>query len=156
MMQSTHLNPNSPLSAKKEGLKSFSFADFFLDLRLKFQASSYQVKLSCLFMGLGQICYKQIVKGILYFLVEVAMILFLAFKGIGMVYDLFTLARVEADPIGGVVGDNSVVMLIMGVFAFMIIGVYIVLYIANIKDCYKTFMLVNEGKKVPNFLVQKH
>ncbi len=152
MMQSTHLNPNSPLSAKKEGLKSFSFADFFLDLRLKFQASSYQVKLSCLFMGLGQICYKQIVKGILYFLVEVAMILFLAFKGIGMVYDLFTLARVEADPIGGVVGDNSVVMLIMGVFAFMIIGVYIVLYIANIKDCYKTFMLVNEGKKVPNFL----
>lgn len=149
MMQSLHSN-KSPLSAKE--LKNNSFADFFLNLRLKFHASSYQVKLSCLFMGLGQLFYKQYIKGILYFLVEVGMIIFMVLTGFKMIKGFFTLCVKLPDNIQLIEGDNSVVMLLMGIFAFMVIGVYLVLYISNIKDAYKTFMLVNEEKEIPSFL----
>ena len=69
-----------------------------------------------------------------------------------MIKGFFTLCVVEPDPIMGVAGDSSVVMLLMGVFAFMILGIYLVLYVSNIKDCYKTFMLKNEGKEIPSFI----
>lgn len=154
MMQSSHCDRKPPFKAICGWFlnKLTTIADFFQNLKLKFQASSYQVKLSILFMGLGQLFYKQFIKGLLYLLVEVAMILFLAIKGASMVKDLFTLCVNEPDPIMKIAGDNSVVMLLMGVFAFMIIGIYLVLYISNIKDCYKTFMLKNEGKEIPSFI----
>lgn len=107
-----------------------------------------------IFMGLGQFFYKQFVKGLLYFLVEAAMIYFMIAWGYKMVKGFFTLCVNLPDPIMGDLGkgDNSRDMLIMGVFTFMIIGIFIVLYISNIKDCYKTFMLKNEGKPIPNFI----
>lgn len=44
--------------------------------------SPYQVKLSCIFMGVGQLFCKQFTKGILLILLEIAFILFLAFSGV--------------------------------------------------------------------------
>ena len=164
MMQSLHSDNKNPFSAighffKKIGCKiwtsiknkALSIADFFLNLWLRFRASSYQVKLSMLFMGLGQLCYKQIIKGILYVLVEAAMIYFLIAFGFDFIKGFFTLCVNVADPILDIKGDNSRDMLLMGVFTFMIIAIYLYIYISNIKDCYKTFMLKNEGKEIPKF-----
>ena len=69
-----------------------------------------------------------------------------------MIKGFFTLCVKLPDNILQIKGDNSVVMLLMGIFAFMVVGVYLVLYISNIKDAYKTFMLVNEEKEIPSFL----
>ena len=113
-----------------------SISEFFENKKLEFKASSYQVKLSCLFMGLGQLFYKQFIKGILYLLTEIAMIAFMVLKGFSMIEGFFTLGLVAPDPILGIKGDNSVVFLIMGIFAWMIVAIFLVLYAANIKDCY--------------------
>ena len=43
--------------------------------------SSINTKLSMLFMGVGQIMRKQIVKGLLYLFVEIAFILYMVFFG---------------------------------------------------------------------------
>lgn len=129
-----------------------SISEFFENKKLEFKASSYQVKLSCLFMGLGQLFYKQFIKGILYLLTEIAMIAFMVLKGFSMIEGFFTLGLVAPDPILGIKGDNSVVFLIMGIFAWMIVAIFLVLYAANIKDCYKIYLLKSEGKEIPNFI----
>ena len=140
------------LPYKKSKNVFVSISETFKTKKLEFQASSYQVKLSCLFMGLGQLCYKQFTKGILYFLTEVAMIAFMIIKGFSMIEGFFTLGLVEPNAIMGIKGDNSVVLLIMGILAWMIIAIFIVLYKANIKDCYKMYLLKSEGKEIPNFI----
>ena len=52
--------------------------------------SPYQVKLSCIFMGVGQLFCKQFTKGILLILLEIAFILFLAFSGVSNIIGIFT------------------------------------------------------------------
>ena len=69
--------------------------DAFLNFRLRFSSYSKKTKASFLLMGLGQILYKQYIKGILYMLSEIAFILFFALKGRG------TAVRGKAEHPGG-------------------------------------------------------
>ena len=89
--------------------------DAFLNFRLRFSSYSKKTKASFLLMGLGQILYKQYIKGILYMLSEIAFILFFALKGGKMIAGFITLGTQEADPWLGVQGDNSVIMMILGI-----------------------------------------
>lgn len=102
-------------------------------------------------MGLGQLMYKQYAKGILYLLIEIAAVLFFAVIGFQWIVGFFTLGTVEADPWTGKEGDNSVIFLLLGIFALILLILFITLYISNIKDCYKTSRLVIENKKIPKF-----
>lgn len=102
-------------------------------------------------MGLGQMMYGQWGKGILYLLVQIAYVLYLIFAGSAHIFGFFTLGSVEANPWHGVDGDNSVVMLIMGVLAFIVTVIYIVLYVSNIKDAYATQKRTEEGKAPKTF-----
>lgn len=77
--------------------------------------SPYQVKLSCIFMGVGQLFCKQFTKGILLILLEIAFILFLVFSGVSNIIGIFTLGTNEGVPIMGIQGDNSVKMLAWGI-----------------------------------------
>ena len=87
-------------------------------------------------MGLGQLMYKQWAKGILYLLVQVAFLTYFVMKGAGDFIGFFTLGVKEGNAWYGVEGDNSVIMLLMGILSFIAIAFYIVIYIANIKDAY--------------------
>lgn len=97
-----------------------------------------RARYSALLMGLGQLMHGQVLKGALYMLIEAGFIFFFITRGFDMIKGFFTLGTVEASPWLGTPGDNSVVMLLMGILAFVLLALFIFLYINNIKDCLAT------------------
>ena len=112
---------------------------------------NFRVALSMLVMGMGQLTYGQIGKGIMFLLLQLMGISFFALHGADMLRGFVTLGSVKANPILGIEGDNSVTMLIMGVFALVMLAVYIMCYIANVKDVYHSQQRAEEGKKPLKF-----
>ena len=93
-----------------------------------------KVTASMLVMGLGQLIYRQWIKGFMYLFVQAAFIVYFVLTGAGDLFGLFTLGTREGNAWYGVEGDNSVVMLITGILSVFIIFLYIMLYISNVKD----------------------
>lgn len=104
-----------------------------------------QVFASALCMGVGQLMYKQWVKGILFLLMQIGFVAFFALYGGKALAGFFTLGTVQANPWYGVEGDNSVTMLIMGIFAFIILFLYFAIYRINLRDVRKTQLRVEGG-----------
>lgn len=99
----------------------------FKDLTLK-------SKMSYIFMGLGQILYKQYAKGLIFIGLNLMFIMYFLIRGIDDFIGLFTLGTQKADLWLGLEGDNSVVFLLMGIFSFIIIITWISIYRLNIRD----------------------
>ena len=116
-----------------------------------FRDSDWRVKLSAVLMGAGQFLYGCRIKGILFLLVEVGMIYYVAARGIGDLIGFFTLGTQKADPWLGVAGDNSVIMLLMGIFAWIVLFSFFYLYRLNLKDAYRIQKQVEQGKKPDTF-----
>lgn len=113
--------------------------------------SDYRVKLSCAFMGLGQLFCRQYVKGALLALFEIGFILFLVFAGGENLAGLITLGTVEGVPIMGIEGDNSVSMLAWGITTVFLILFFALAYYANVRDCIYTVGEIRKGHRVKNF-----
>ena len=84
-------------------------------------------------MGAGHLRYGSISKGILYLLVEVSMIWYLIRRGFKDIEGFFTLGTQKADAWAGIAGDNSIIMLLMGIFALIVVGAFIYIYVQNVK-----------------------
>ena len=89
-------------------------------------------------MGLGQLIYKQWVKGFMFLFIQAAFIVYFVLTGATDLFGFFTLGMREGNAWYGIEGDNSVVMLIMGILAILILILYIAVYISNVKDVYRT------------------
>ena len=100
---------------------------------------------SALCMGVGQLMYKQWVKGILFLLMQIGFVAFFALYGGKALVGFFTLGTVQTNPWYGIEGDNSVTMLIMGIFAFIILFLYLAIYWINVRDVRKTQLRVEGG-----------
>lgn len=98
-----------------------------------FRTSSPAVKTSLVIMGVGHLRYGSISKGILYLLVEVSMIWYLIRRGFKDIEGFFTLGTQKADAWAGIAGDNSIIMLLMGIFAWIVVGAFIYIYLQNVK-----------------------
>lgn len=109
------------------------------------------VKLSMCLMGLGQLFYGQIGKGLLYFSVFVLAVIYFVYRGFSDFIGLFTLGTKEANTWLGVEGDNSVVMLLMGILSVIAIIFLIVCYVSNIKDAYATQKICEKGGRPSTF-----
>lgn len=107
-----------------------------------------KVTASLFIMGLGQLLYKQWVKGFIYLAIQILFIVYFVFVGASDLFGFFTLGSKESNEWYGIEGDNSIVMLIMGILALLIIIFYFILYISNIKDCYRTQCAYDTLKKV--------
>lgn len=114
-------------------------------MRELMKRANSRVTASMLVMGLGQMLYKQWGKGLMFLAVQIGYICYLVTAGARDLFGFFTLGSVKSDPWYGIEGDNSVVMLIMGVLAFIVTILYIAVYIANIKDVYATQRRVEAG-----------
>lgn len=112
---------------------------------------SAPVKASFIIMGLGQLIYKQWIKGLLYLAIFVGTLLYMITMGVNDIVGFFTLGTQEADPWLGTVGDDSVIMLLRGLLAFIIIAVFIVVHISNVRDILKCDQKVRAGKKLTGF-----
>ena len=114
-------------------------------MRKLLQTANSRVTASMLVMGMGQLLYKQWGKGLMFFAVQLGYIYYLVTIGARDLFGFFTLGSVASNPWYGIEGDNSVIMLIMGVLAWIVTILYIVCYIANIKDVYATQQRVEGG-----------
>ncbi|MDE6505239.1 MAG: sugar ABC transporter permease [Clostridia bacterium] len=102
-------------------------------------------------MGLGQLLYKQWAKGALFLLLQAGFILYFVLSGAADLFGLFTLGQVQGDAWYGIEGDNSVVMMLMGILAVIMIIFYAVIYTANIKDVYRTQCCADTLKPAAGF-----
>lgn len=112
-----------------------------------YRDSSWQVKLSAILMGGGQICYGSIIKGLLFLITELSIIIYFVIRGWSDILGFFTLGTQKGDAWLGTTGDNSVVMLLMGIFAWIVAGTFIVLYRMNLKDAYAMQKRIEQGQK---------
>ena len=113
-----------------------------------------KVAASCLIMGLGQLLYRQWAKGILYLLTEAAFVLFFVFIGAEGIVGLFTLGTVEGNAWYGIEGDNSVILLIVGILSVIALAFYVILYFSNIKDVYRIQCAYDTLKEPESFKKQ--
>lgn len=101
---------------------------------VNFKDLSLRSKMSYIFMGLGQILYKQYAKGLIFIGLNLMFIFYFLIRGINDLIGLFTLGTQKADLWLGIEGDNSVVFLLMGIFSIIIIITWISIYTLNIRD----------------------
>ena len=113
--------------------------------------SPVQVKLSMLVMGLGQLCYGQIVKGLAYLSSLALIIMYFVMGGMKNLIGLFTLGTEVENLWLGIEGDNSLTMLILGLVSIFILIFAIVIYVSNVKDIIFTANEVKHGLKPRNF-----
>ena len=141
----------------KNKIKTFfiSIYDFF---KAKFNGMKEIIKegdskvtASFFVMGLGQLLYKQWVKGFIYLAIQVLFIVYFILTGASDFVGFFTLGNKESNEWYGIEGDNSIVMLIMGILSIIVIIFYFILYISNIKDCYRTQCAYDTLKKINSF-----
>ena len=110
------------------------------------------VKASLCVMGLGQLMYRQWVKGFLYLSALAAFVWYLFATGFADIKGFFTLGIVEADPWRGTEGDDSVILLLRGLLAFILILGFILVYRSNLRDIRHTERMVREKRELPGFI----
>ena len=148
---------------EKKEKKSFAqtaFARYFSDLGEAVGKGDWKVKSSLLVMGTGFFMRKQIIKGILITLVELAYILCFVFYSLPYLSKFSTLGTVEyQDPkinpltfeVEQFPYDNSFLILIHGMVSIFLIVVFILFYIHNIKQAYELQLKEEKGKHINSF-----
>jgi len=116
-----------------------------------FADCSSNVKLSMLIMGGGQFRYGARAKGLLYFIVEVGVIYYFITRGFRDIAGFFTLGTTKGDAWLGIAGDNSVIMLLMGIFAWIVLAAFLGIYHMNVRDAYAMQKRIEQGKRVLTF-----
>lgn len=114
--------------------------------------SSPQAKASLLIMGLGQILYGQYIKGVLYMLALLGILTYMGFYGLRDIAGFFTLGTVEGDPWLGTVGDDSVMMMLRGIFAVIVVLILVFLYASNVSDVLEIQRRKEKGILLPSFV----
>lgn len=119
--------------------------------KIKFSNFKKETWASVIFMGLGQLMFKQFGRAIIYMLIEIGALAYFITRGFEDIIGFFTLGTEVANPWTGQSGDNSVMMLLMGVFAFIALSLFIILYVRNIRDAYETQLIVESGGQPATF-----
>lgn len=111
----------------------------------------FAVYCSALVMGTGQLMYRQFIKGLLYIAAFVLFVFYLVKTGVTDLWGFVTLGTVEGDPWLGIEGDDSVIMMLKGIMAVMIVIGFILLHVVNIKDVNRMYQELCDGRSLLNF-----
>ena len=114
-------------------------------------------KLAFVIFGAGNLFRGQIVKGLVFLLLEIGFIFYMVTLGVEAVRGFITLGTVEQgwafDEKKGievmVAGDNSMLLLLYGIISLIIIVCFVVIWRMNIRSAYDTQKMVEKGQKVP-------
>lgn len=115
------------------------------------KAPNKNVKASMCLMGLGQLMYGQIGKGLLYLAVLALGVAYFIRRGGADLAGLFTLGTREADTWLGIQGDNSVVMLLMGILAVIALLLLLAVHVSNVRDARETQRRTERGGRPATF-----
>lgn len=137
--------------------------DFFAGIGRKFQflavtfaQGDWKTRFSFLIMGFSNFARGQFVKGLIYLLCELSFIWYMLNSGAAAVTGLTTLGTqtqhmkiVEGQVPVVVQGDNSMLMLLYGVFSLFIILFFIIIYFLNISAAIEAQRLSEKGTRLP-------
>ena len=131
------------------------------DIYVAIKNGSFATRLSGLFMGCGQIARGQVVKGVVYLLLQAAFLLFMIFFGGRYIAHLFSgdlgtrlsgeIWNEDLQIFEKVQGDNSFLILLYGVVSLVLVGIFLVVWAINIKGSYENDKRINVGEKIPTF-----
>ncbi len=115
---------------------------------------------SVLIMGFANMINGQIVKGLLFLGVQVGFILYMVQSGVAAIDGLLSLGTVKqgwVTPEGSKIpilapGDNSMILMIYGVAAIVIIAIFIAMYYVNIQSAREVLDYKNHKKKAPGIV----
>ena len=119
--------------------------------KTKSTISSYPIKASMCVMGTGQIMQKQWIKGMIYLSCFIAYIVYMVFVGVTDIKGFFTLGTVKSDAWLGIKGDDSIMMMLKGILAFIITAFFIGLHKSNINDIRSSYKKLENGEKLPKY-----
>ena len=125
----------------------------------RFIKGDWATKLSYIFMGFGNMVKGQLIKGLLFFVIELAYIAYIVFFGWGYLQKFPTLGTVEqgfgVNPATGgyelMAGDNSMLILLYGVLTIVLTVIFLVIYFASTKSAYKIQQTVAAGETPQSF-----
>lgn len=148
---------NAPKLKKNTALSTV--ADYFKEFGTAVSKGSLGVKISLLLMGTGYLFNGQFIKGLLVFLVEAAFIVMLIKAGVPFLSKFSTLGTVKREQVFDPLTmqntvndyDNSFMILLGSVVVIFTIFLFILFYIANIKNIYKLEKNISLGRKVNSF-----
>ncbi len=103
-------------------------------------------------MGSGQILQKQWAKGFLYLLCFVSYMIYLFTIGLEDIKGFITLGTVKGDAWLGITGDDSVMMMLRGLLAFVITAFFVGLHCSNIRDVRLCQARIEKNAKLPGFI----
>ena len=131
------------------------------DLYYALKDGSGKTRLSALIMGYGQLARKQIAKGSLYLLTELAFIAYMLFFGGRYIGHLFSgnlgtqLAgerwNEELQVFEKITGDNSFLILLYGVVSLAVVAGFLVIWAMNLKGNYENDLRIREGRALSTF-----
>lgn len=141
-------------------IKSVSKAkgkSFFI--RDAFKNGDKFTKLSFIIMGISNLVHGQIVKGLFFIFAEISFLIYMITTGMEEIFLLGSLGKTQQgwvynETLGIDVlqdGDNSMLILLFGIFAVFAVGIFILIWMANIKSAMELQTLKSNGKKIPMF-----
>ena len=117
-------------------------------------------KLSAVILGMGNILHGQILRGLLYLVLEAAYIGYMAKFGAGALQDMITLGTRQQEEVFNeskqiyeyIPGDNSMLCLLYGVITLFAAFLFLAILSSSVKSAYDTQRRKELGKTIPGFL----
>lgn len=118
-------------------------------------------KASFFAMGASNLARKQIVKGLLFLGAELGFLIFMLTLGFSYLGGIFhstmgSLPKKTISPTTGLPittgGEDSSIVLLRAVAILFLIGLFLIVWRANIKGAYKVQLLEEKGKPIPGFM----
>lgn len=144
---------------KKAKKQKNALVAYFADFGEAFSKGDSSVKLSTLIMGMGYFSKGQIVNGIMMTALEVIFVLVMGLYAIPNLAKFGTLGTVQFEQVFDPLTmqntvndyDNSFLILLGSVISMLIILVFILTYIGNLKRVYGLQLMKEEGKHINTF-----
>lgn len=116
-------------------------------------------KLSFIIMGISNLVHGQIVKGLLFLFTEISFLIYMITSGLEEIILLGSLGKTQQgwvynETLGIDVlqdGDNSMLILLFGIFAVFAVIIFALIWMMNIKSAMELQTLKDSGKKIPKF-----
>ena len=116
-------------------------------------------KLSFLVFGLGNLVNRQIVRGLIFLVIEIGYIAYMAAFGVAAMGDFFTLGTEEQGQVYNEAlgifeysnGDNSMLCMLYGVITIVLTGIVIAVAYMSMKSAYCTQVRKAHGAPLPTF-----
>lgn len=144
---------------KKEKKQKKALVSYFADFGVAFSKGDIFVKLSAIIMGMGYFARGQVVNGILITALEAIFALVMGLYAIPNLAKFGTLGTVQFEQVFDPLTmqnsvndyDNSFLILLGSVISILIIFVFVLTYIGNLKRVYKLQLMKEEGKHINTF-----